>query len=81
MLSMSGRIMNEVFHITERWDIPVFYQDTDSIHIDNSRFADLADEFRKVPGRELIGSELGPFHSDITTTDRRSDVQQSTRSS
>ncbi len=34
VLSMSKRIMNEVMCLAERLDIKIFYQDTDSMHIE-----------------------------------------------
>lgn len=65
ILSMSKRIMNEVMCTAEDLNIDIFYQDTDSMHIDNDKIGLLADEFKKKFGRELIGSKLGQFHSDF----------------
>ena len=65
VLSMSKRIMNEVMTTAEELKIPLFYQDTDSMHIERSRLSELADEFRRRYGRELIGSDMGQFHSDF----------------
>ena len=65
VLSMSKRIMNEVICTAEDLNIPVFYQDTDSIHIHQSQLDKLAKEFKRRYGRELIGKQLGQFHSDF----------------
>ena len=82
ILSMSKRIMNEVFNtandIIEKSLISgevckeggrpigtIYYQDTDSMHIDYESLQPLANEFRKRYGRELIGKQLGQFHSDF----------------
>ena len=65
ILSMSKRIMNEVICLCEDLKIPVFYQDTDSIHIHESKLNTLAQEFKKRYNRELIGKQLGQFHSDF----------------
>ena len=48
VLSMSKRIMNEVICTAEDLNIPVFYQDTDSIHINQSRLDKLAKEFKRI---------------------------------
>jgi hypothetical protein len=59
ILSMSKRIMNELFDIIERRDIPAYYQDMDGIHIAAEQLAELAEAHRSQYGRELIGSDLG----------------------
>jgi len=64
---MSKRIMNEVICCAEDLGFPVYYQDTDSIHIHQMNLTQLADEYRKRYGRELIGKQLGQFHSDFAT--------------
>ena len=45
VLSMSKRIMNEVMTTAEDLNIQIFYQDTDSMHIEKSRLKDLVIEF------------------------------------
>ena len=65
VLSMSKHLMNEVICTAEDLNIPVFYQDTDSIHIHQSRLNELAEEFKRRYGRELIGKQLGTFHPDF----------------
>jgi len=65
ILSMSKRIMFEVMTLAEDLNIDMYYTDTDSIHIDNSKIEYLGQEFRKKYNRELIGNNLGQFHTDF----------------
>lgn len=65
ILSMSKRIMNEVICLAEDLGINVYYQDTDSIHIENDKIELLEREFKKMYGRDLRGGELGQFHPDF----------------
>lgn len=65
ILAMSKRIMNEVMCLAEDLGMRIFYQDTDSMHIENHNLDYLAREYKKLYGRELIGSDLGQFHSDF----------------
>ena len=62
---MSKRIMNEVMCTAEDNDIGIYYQDTDSMHIENDKIQLLAEKFKERFGRELIGKELGQFHNDF----------------
>ena len=65
ILSMSKRIMNEVICTAEDLGIRVYYQDTDSIHIDDNKIELLEKEFEKRFGRKLRGDQLGQFHPDF----------------
>ena len=65
ILSMSKRIMNEVMGLAEDNGLEMFYQDTDSIHITAEHIEILAKLFYGVYGKELIGENLGQFHSDF----------------
>ena len=67
ILSMSKRIMNEVMCLAEDNAIPIFYQDTDSMHLYEKDVPRLAELFKQEHGRELIGKQLGQFHSDFAT--------------
>ena len=67
ILSMSKRIMNEVMCLAEDNGIPIFYQDTDSMHLYEKDVKPLAESFKAEHGRELIGKNLGQFHSDFAT--------------
>jgi hypothetical protein len=65
ILSMSKRIMNEVMCCAEDNNIPIFYQDTDSMHLYDEDIEKLSNCFNSVYGRQLIGKQLGQFHSDF----------------
>ena len=65
VLSMSKRIMNRVMCLSEDLGIDMYYTDTDSIHIDNSKIGLLAEEYEKINGNKLIGKSMGQFHSDF----------------
>ena len=69
ILSMSKRIMNEVFTLAEDFRIKIFYQDTDSGHYFKKDLPVLAKLFKARYGRELIGKNLGQFHSDFAEID------------
>ena len=70
VLSISKNIMNEVMCTAEDIGATIHYTDTDSMHIDaeyvegeNKSILGLA--FKKKYGRELIGKNLGQFHTDF----------------
>ena len=65
ILSITKRIMNEVMTLAEDLKLPIFYQDTDSIHIECKNIEKLATEYKKINGRELIGKMMGQFHTDF----------------
>ena len=65
ILSMSKRIMFEVMTLAEDLGHDMTYTDTDSIHIDSSKIDELSKEFNKKFGRELIGNQMGQFHTDF----------------
>jgi len=65
ILSMSKRIMYEVMYLAEDLNLSMYYTDTDSIHIDTESIPILEREFNKKYGRELIGKQMGQFHSDF----------------
>ena len=65
VLSMSKRIMNEVICNAEDLKIPIYYQDTDSIHIEQKNIPKLAEFYKNKYNRELIGKNMGQFHSDF----------------
>ena len=66
VLSMSKRIMNEVMCLAEDLGINIYYQDTDSVHIEHDKLPILANEYKRLHGRELIGEDtIGCFHNDF----------------
>ena len=65
ILSMSKRIMNEVFDIANDLGCPIYYTDTDSIHLPRDDVPKIEAEFKKRYGRELTGDGLGKFNIDF----------------
>lgn len=69
ILSMSKRIMNEVFDVANDNELPIYYTDTDSIHMNYDDVPTLEKEYKKVYGKELNGKKLGQFHCDFDMKD------------
>lgn len=65
VLSKSKRIMNEVICLAEDNELEIYYQDTDSIHIEDKDIKVLNELYQNKYNRELIGNNLGQFHSDF----------------
>lgn len=64
ILSQSKTIMSRVMFLAGSLGVYVFYTDTDSMQIEDSKLQQLSDEYYKKYGLILIGSELSQFHSD-----------------
>ena len=62
---MSKRLMNEVMTLAEDEGHLVYYQDTDSMHINSEAVPPLAEAYQRKYGRELVGEEMGQFHTDF----------------
>ncbi len=65
ILSMSKRIMNEVMSLAEDNEMLIYYQDTDSMHINYDKVPILEKLFEMKYNRELNGKDLGQFHIDF----------------
>jgi hypothetical protein len=65
VLSWSKHIMNSVIGTAEQNNIPIFYTDTDSIHILDEDIARLSECYKKKYNKQLIGSQLTQFHTDF----------------
>ena len=57
--------MNEVMTLAEDNKLPMYITDTDSIHIDTKCVPILGDKFREKYNSELIGKQMGQFHTDF----------------
>lgn len=66
ILSYSKRIMNEVFDTANTNNYPIYYTDTDSIHMNFDDVQPLEDKYRETYGKELNGKNLEQFHIDFT---------------
>ena len=65
ILSTSKRIMNEVMTLADDLGLSIWYQDTDSMHINYEEVELLAKEFKNKYNRDLIGDEMSQFHIDF----------------
>jgi hypothetical protein len=65
VLSMSKRIMNEVMCLAEDLKLKIYYQDTDSMHLEDDAIKILSENFKLKYNRDLIGKGMGQFHSDF----------------
>lgn len=74
ILSYSKRIMNEVMSLASDNKIDIYYQDTDSMHLKDKDIQTIRDLYFNKYNRELIGTNLGQFHSDFNLKDSVSDV-------
>ena len=65
VLSWSKHIMNRVMCTAEQNGIPIFYQDTDSMHLLEEDVERLANIYREKYNSELIGKNMTQFHCDF----------------
>lgn len=59
--------MNEVMCLAEDEKLNIYYQDTDSMHIDTDQVKMLAEKYDDKYGREVIGKNMGQFHTDFAS--------------
>lgn len=67
VLSMSKRIMNEVMCTAEDNNLKIYYQDTDSMHIQSEDVVKLSSLYKQKYNRELIGKNMLQFHTDFSS--------------
>jgi DNA polymerase elongation subunit (family B) len=65
VLSWSKHIMNSVMCLADQIGLDIYYQDTDSMHIEEEDVPKLAEAYKEKYGTDLIGSNLGQFHCDF----------------
>ena len=65
VLSESKKNINKVTCTAHHIGCPIYYTDTDSLHVKTSKIPELAAEFERRYGRELIGDAMGQFNSDF----------------
>ncbi len=80
ILSMSKRIMNEVMCLAFDIGCHIYYQDSDSVHIECDDLPKLVDAFKEKYNRDLIGSNLGQFHSDFPTVNGHQEMPKAIES-
>lgn len=65
ILSKSKSLMNEVLGLANDNEIPIYYTDTDSIHLLKKDVPKLGDLYKEEYKRDLIGENLLQFHTDF----------------
>ena len=65
ILSQSKRIMHRVMCLCEDNDINIYYQDTDSMHIEHEKIPQLEKLFYEKYNKQISGDMLGQFSSDF----------------
>ena len=65
ILSMSKRIMNKVFEVSNDCGIKTYYQDTDSIHLNYDDVDEIVNRYKEEYNQDLVGQGLGDFHVDL----------------
>jgi hypothetical protein len=65
ILSMSKRIMNEVFDICNDEEIKIYYTDTDSLILEYNKIPILSQRYKELYNKEYIGNDLLEFHGDF----------------
>ena len=76
ILSISKRIMNEVFDIANDKNYPIYYTDTDSLHCNYDDVEKIEKQFKLKYDRELTGKQLGQFHIDFEMKDKDGNKRQ-----
>ena len=71
---MSKRMMNKVFSCADGCDIKMYYQDTDSIHLNYEGVDKTENPYKENCGSELVGEELGNFHIDFSMDSSSSEI-------
>ena len=67
ILPMSKRIMNKVFGVSNDCGVKMYYQDTDSIHLNYDDVDDIVKRFKQtIHNQDLVGDGLGNFHVDFS---------------
>ena len=66
VLSFSKRLMNTLMYALEDFHVPIYYTDTDSIHVNRTEFLDKIEVIERGLGvhKGLIGTDLCQFHND-----------------
>ncbi len=74
ILSSSKRIMNEVFNIANENLLPIYYTDTDSLHMNMDDVPRLESAYREKYNKELNGKNLGQFHTDFDLANASTEI-------
>jgi len=78
VLSYSKRIMNEVFDIANDNGYPIYYTDTDSMHIDLHNVKKLEAKYFEKYNKLLNGTDLEQFHTDFKLKGAKTEIYAKT---
>ena len=65
ILSMSKRSMNNAFSCADDLNIKMYYQDTDSIHLNYDDVDKVVHRYKETCKLNLVGEDLGNVHVDV----------------
>ena len=74
ILNMNKRIMNKVFNCADDCAIKIYYQDTDSMHLNYGDVDTVVKRYKEKYGSELVGEDLGNFHIDFSMDKANSEI-------
>jgi hypothetical protein len=74
ILAMSKRIMNRVMCLADDCKIPIYYQDTDSMHCPDQDVPALEKLFKARYGYTLTGKGMEQFHCDFDSSKLKGDL-------
>ena len=66
--------MNKVFSCADDCGIKMYYQDTDSIHLNYEDVGKIENGYKETCGSELVGEELGHFHIDFSMDNANAEI-------
>ena len=66
--------MSKVFSCADDCDIKMYYQDTDSTHLNYDDVDKHENIYKDTYGSELIGEELGSFHIDFSMDNANTEI-------
>ena len=66
--------MNKVFRCADDCDIQIYYQGTDSIHLNYGDVDTVVKRYKEEYGSELVGESLGNFHIDFSMDNSNSET-------
>ena len=73
-LNMSERIMNKVFSCADDLNIKIYYQDTDSIHLNYEDVDKIVERYNDKYDLNLVGEDLGNCHVDFALYGAASEI-------
>ena len=63
--------MNKVFSCADECDINIYYQDTNSTHLNYEDVGKNENGYKEKYGSELVSEELGNFHIDFSVDNKK----------